>query len=351
LRVGRRLQQLRYAANMVVVMMRNQNMRQTQTVLPQRGLHGRGIARIDHQRILAIVQKPDIVIRKNGQSHKFHRHHPLPAIIRMSYPATQPATPAAATAPISWHTSAAGQYVLGWQAERYAQATAGVFGYYALQLACPALPTLAASRIAHRWLGLQHEDCAFAAPQLRLDYHQLPLQEASVDLLALPHTLEASADPQATLRDAARALVPQGRLLISGFNPRGLWFSPTAALRRRHHGLPDPSQLISLRLLRQYLAHCGLQLESLEHGCWQSLHTGSAPYAPAPRTETWGARLLPAWGNSYFVQARKQVLGATLLQAHWQKRWPLLPGQTTALGSPPAQKPSQPSPLEATEPI
>ncbi|MFI0545378.1 MAG: class I SAM-dependent methyltransferase [Brachymonas sp.] len=247
-------------------------------------------------------------------------------------------------APANWHTSTAGQYALGWQAERYAQAAAGVFGYYALQLGCPALPTLAASRITHRWLALQHEDGDFAAPQLRLDYLQLPLQEASVDLLTLPHTLETSCDPLATLQDAARALVPQGRLLISGFNPRGLWFSPAAALRRRQHSLPEPVQTISLRLLHQYLSDCGLQLESVQHGCWQNLHAGAAPYPPASRIEKWGARLLPAWGNCYFVQARKQVLGATLLQAHWQKRWPLLPGQTTALGTPPAQKSSQPSP-------
>lgn len=266
----------------------------------------------------------------------------------MPHPAPEPApTPAPqhprTTAPANWHTSAAGQYALGWQAEQYAQAAAGVFGYYALQLGCPALPALAASRITHRWLALQHENCDFAAPQLRLDYAQLPLQEASVDLLALPHTLEISSDPLGTLQGAARALVPQGRLLISGFNPRGLWFSPAAALRRRQHGLPEPAQIINLRLLRQYLADCGLQWEAVQHGCWQNLHTGAAPYNPAPRTEKWGARLLPAWGNSYFVQARKQVVGATLLQTHWQNRWSLAPGQGTALGVPPASSPPTPS--------
>ena len=241
--------------------------------------------------------------------------------------ATAP-TPAA---PASWHTSAAGQYILGWQAERYAQAAAAVFGYYALQLGCPALPTLAASRIAHRWLALQNEGCDFAAPQLRVDYHALPLQEASVDLLTLPHTLEHSANPDLSLRDAARALVPQGRLLISGFNPRGWWFSPTLQAQRRQLGLPEPAQLISLPALRQLLQRHGLHIERLHYGCWQGLRRGDTPYPHAPRTEAWGQRLLPHWGGCYFVEASKQVLGAHLLQAHWQNRWKILPlAQTPA---------------------
>ncbi len=235
----------------------------------------------------------------------------------------------------SWHTSAAGQYVLGWQAERYAQACAGLFGYYALQLGCPALPTLAASRIAQRWLALQGEASDFAAPQLRLDYHALPLQEASVDLLTLPHTLEHSRNPSLTLRDAARALVPQGRLLISGFNPRGLWFSPTLLPRRRQLGLPEPAQLISLPALRQLLQTHGLQIARVHYGCWQRLRGGDALYPYAPRTELWGQRLLPHWGGCYMVEASKQVLGAHLLQAHWQNRWKILSMPQPSARTPP----------------
>jgi SAM-dependent methyltransferase len=243
-------------------------------------------------------------------------HAPPPPTATAAYPAPHS----------SWHTTAAGQYALGWQAERYAQAAAGVFGYYALQLGCPALPSLAASRIAHRWLALQGEACDFAAPQLRVDYHALPLQEASVDLLTLPHTLEHSADPHLTLRDAARALVPQGRLLISGFNPRGLWFSPTLLPRRRQLGLPDAAQLISLPTLRQLLQAHGLHIERVQYGCWQRLRGGDTPpYPQAARTEIWGQRLLPHWGGCYFVEASKQVLGAHLLQAHWQNRWKIRP--------------------------
>ncbi len=256
-----------------------------------------------------------------------------------------PSTPTSAQSPASWPHSPVGSYVLSWQAERYALASAGIFGYYALQLGCPALPALAASRVAQRWLALQHEDADFACPQLRLDFHQLPLQESSVDLLALPHTLENSADPEATLRDTARALRPQGRLLISGFNPRSVWFSPAAQQRRKLWGLPEPSHLVSVGRLRQLLAAHSLQIEALHYGCWQGLPAktqATQPMATSSRSETWGARLLWPWGACYFLEASKQVVGAKLLQAHWQTGRQFLGSSAPALTPSSSSTPKQP---------
>jgi ubiquinone/menaquinone biosynthesis C-methylase UbiE len=41
--------------------------------------------------------------------------------------------------------------------------------------------------------------------------------------VVLPHTLEFSADPHHVLREVERVLVPEGRVVISGFNPASLW--------------------------------------------------------------------------------------------------------------------------------
>ncbi len=48
----------------------------------------------------------------------------------------------------------------------------------------------------------------------------------SIDLVFLPHTLEFSADPHQVLRETERVLIPEGRVIILGFNPLsslGLW--------------------------------------------------------------------------------------------------------------------------------
>ena len=39
----------------------------------------------------------------------------------------------------------------------------------------------------------------------------------------LPHALEWSVDPHATLREVERVLVPEGRVVICGLNPTSLW--------------------------------------------------------------------------------------------------------------------------------
>ena len=45
----------------------------------------------------------------------------------------------------------------------------------------------------------------------------------SLDLVVLPHALELARDPHLTLREVERVLVPEGRVVIAGFNPASLW--------------------------------------------------------------------------------------------------------------------------------
>jgi hypothetical protein len=41
--------------------------------------------------------------------------------------------------------------------------------------------------------------------------------------VVLPHALELARDPHQTLREVERVLVPEGRVVIVGFNPASLW--------------------------------------------------------------------------------------------------------------------------------
>src|ERR1700728_4067508 len=57
----------------------------------------------------------------------------------------------------------------------------------------------------------------------------LPINNASVDAVLLPHTLELSADPYAVLREADRVLMAEGQLIVLGFRPLSLWGMRAAA--------------------------------------------------------------------------------------------------------------------------
>ena len=50
------------AADMVVVMVRKEDATQRELALGERGAHHVGITGIDHQRIGAVVQQPDVVV-------------------------------------------------------------------------------------------------------------------------------------------------------------------------------------------------------------------------------------------------------------------------------------------------
>ena len=69
----------------------------------------------------------------------------------------------------------------------------------------------------------QREGAGSKPAALACDFAALPFPANSLDLVVLPHTLELHADPQPTLREVERVLVPEGRVVISGFNPASLW--------------------------------------------------------------------------------------------------------------------------------
>ena len=98
---------------------------------------------------------------------------------------------------------------------------ADLFGFHALQLGLSALEGLRSNRMPHRWTALTGLGKGQAV--MVLDSTALPFPEQSLDLVLLPHTLELSPDPHATLREVERVLVPEGRVVICGLNPASLW--------------------------------------------------------------------------------------------------------------------------------
>lgn len=240
----------------------------------------------------------------------------------------------------NWLETPPGQYLLAWERAQFDQVVADIFGYHALQLGLAPLPTLQANRMPHRWLAVPTSSHTLPPIDLVTDFAALPFFENSLDLLVLPHSLELSPDPHATLREAERVLVPEGKLVICGFNPMSLWgmkqgrahlyrrFSqiPDAGLDTGtpyHFGfgelfLPEAGELIGYRRLRDWLRLLNFEVESGKFGC----------YRPAVRSEKWlqrfswmdkaGERYWPILGAVYFVVAVKRVPGMRMLSPNWR---------------------------------
>lgn len=242
-----------------------------------------------------------------------------------------------------WLQSAPGRYLLDWEQRQFDEALSDLFGFHALQLGLPQLQALRGNRMAHRWCAIgsdlegaiaQATDRAQQGPALALHSAALPFAQASLDLVVMPHTLEFSDDPPFALREAERVLVPEGRVVISGFNPASLW-----GLRQRQGRwlgrmgrgrlfLPERGQFIAYWRLREWLRLLGFEVESARFGA----------YRPALEDDRWlsrtawmdriGQRWWPILGAAYFVVAIKRVPGVRLIEPAWRGR-----RQTAATGA------------------
>ena len=268
-----------------------------------------------------------------------------------------------------WVHTPPGQYALAWERAQFDAAVADVFGYHALQLGLPALDALVANRMPHRWhaeLGDASADAMAAetpdapvpaaataaeAPPaawkaaLVTDSTALPFAEASLDLVVLPHTLEFSADPHATLREVQRVLVHEGRVAISGLSPASLWgWRQYRAHVYRSLGsgslyLPDGCEFIGHWRLRDWLRLLEFELESVAFGCYRPAVRSAGALARCEWMDRVGARWWPVLGAAYVAVAVKRTQGAKLVGARWKKA-PAVSGAPVSVAGRAAPEPS-----------
>lgn len=217
-----------------------------------------------------------------------------------------------------WLNTAPGQTLAQWEGAALQTAVADVFGFHALQLGLPELDSLAANRMPHRWLACDHGGLPRA--HLVSDFAALPFPENSLDLVVMPHTLELNVDPHGVLREVARVLVPDGKVVLTGFNPVSFWGQAQQRARlyqRLGFGqpfLPNAMPCLGYWRVRDWLRLLNLELD-LAHS-----HFGC--FRPALRSQVWlerfawldrlGARAWPIFGSVYLLVAVKRVHSMTL---------------------------------------
>lgn len=237
-----------------------------------------------------------------------------------------------------WFKTPPGEYLLAWERERFDQAVADMFGYHALQLGLPELDALGSNRMPHKWLAAQGTESASStnaglsarpaasSPRIALltDSAALPFPANSLDLVLLPHTLELSIDPHATLREVERVLVPEGRVVISGLNPASLWGLRQRRAyfyRRLGYGelfLPEAGEFIGYWRLRDWLRLLSFEVESGQFGCYRPAVSRATSLERFSWMDKVGQRWWPIFGALYFLVAVKRVRGMRLLEANWR---------------------------------
>jgi SAM-dependent methyltransferase len=226
-----------------------------------------------------------------------------------------------------------GRYVLKWEQEHLGRAVVDIFGYHAVQLGVPEIDTLSENRmplrlcVSDRLVDPSGASANGACPADRRQvavitrYEELPFAAQSIDLVVMPHVLEFAQEPHQVLREVDRVLVPEGQVIITGFNPASLW-GLRQALVKTGAGpyLPREGQFISLPRIKDWLKLLSFEASRGRFGC----------YAPWAGSERWlarwaflekaGDRWWPVFGSVYMLTAIKRVRGMRLIGPAWKRK-------------------------------
>jgi len=249
----------------------------------------------------------------------------------------------------AWLATDPGRHALAWEQARLDEAVSDVFGFHAMQAGLAELDALRANRMPFK--GYVAGAIPSEAQRARwnafvvADLEALPFDAQSLDLLVLPHTLECSADPHQVLREAERVLIPEGRLVITGFNPWSLW-GAGRMLGRRRPFLPAGVQPLSPARLKDWLKLLSFEVDSGRFGL----------YVPPCHTDKWlrryafmeraGERWWPVCGGLYVVSAVKRTVGMRLIGPPWKKR--KAPRRAAVAAAPREVHPGEAHPLRAS---
>ncbi|MEA3640120.1 MAG: methyltransferase domain-containing protein [Lamprobacter sp.] len=223
-----------------------------------------------------------------------------------------------------WFKTPIGREVVQLERECIERMIENSFGHFLVQVGCMSdfRGAFEHSRIRSH-VVLSEPPCSdWSGSPLRAKPAELPLAPVSVDALLLPHTLDFALQPQRVLREAERVLIPEGRILIIGFNPLSPWGLMRGALRHRQAPWGG-NQLTSSRLI-DWLDLLGFQLE-VRHWLLFRPPLRSAFSQRLNWLEEAGTRWWPLFGGIYVVRAVKRVSLSTPLRPRWRQRPAFLP--------------------------
>lgn len=145
----------------------------------------------------------------------------------------------------------------------------------------------------------------------------LPFTDESIDVVFLPHTLEMVVNPDRVLSEVFRIIVPEGYLLIAGFNPLSLW-GVHHLLKITDSHAPWRNHFMSMWRLRRTLVQLGFMVTAIEDIFYRPPVQHENLLNKLMFLETLGRMVWIYPGASYLLLAKKQATTLQLIRPIWQ---------------------------------
>lgn len=145
------------------------------------------------------------------------------------------------------------------------------------------------------------------------DFDQLPFDSESMDVVVLHHAHEFVPNPHAVLRELQRVVIPNGLLVVIGFNPWSL-LGLYSNIGRFYSRSIWQNHLIAAGRMKDWLSLLGFETEQCQYGHHfpELLDRTRQPLARQ------FSRHWPL-GNFYIMSAIKHQAGVTPLKPRWQQ--------------------------------
>ncbi len=221
-----------------------------------------------------------------------------------------------------WYNRPLGQQLLAEERQQMERVLANLFGYHILQVGCLLGDDLLAySRIPHKVLLDPDATRRTLIPGAYVYPDSLPIATDSVDVVLLPHTLEFERNPHQILREADRVLIPEGHVVVMGFNPWSLW-GMASLLRGRKRKAPWCANFLSPNRIRDWVELLGFDVVRVEHFFFRPPLQHRAIMARCNLMERLGSRFWPRLSGVYILVAKKRVTTITPIKERWRKARP-----------------------------
>ncbi len=203
-----------------------------------------------------------------------------------------------------------------------------LFGYYLIQLGMAQSldGVLDDCKIGSCMLLGTEKSSAPVRMDAQVNISQLPIATESADAVLLPHTLDFSSNPHQVLREAERILIPDGRIIISGFNPWSVWGLYKLLLQRKGK-IPWCGQFISLYRLQDWLRLLNFRVEIIKPVMYRPPLKSEAMLEKLLFLEKANPKYFSLISAGYVVQAVKRVTIFTPVRPSWKKRSKVVRGK------------------------
>jgi SAM-dependent methyltransferase len=172
------------------------------------------------------------------------------------------------------------------------------------------------------------------APQTDIvsDIDDLPCLEHSVDVCLLSHVLEFTGDPHHVVREANRVLIPNGYLVITGYNPFSLAGLNKLIPYRRQES-PWNERFFSSMRVKDWLHLMGYEIQMDKYSLYSSLGSSVSEGKISSYWSRLASKFIPQLGSIYIIVAKKRMMPLTPIKPKWKLRPKFSPVKVPGMSS------------------